>query len=189
MVNRNFIMIIVFGLVFAGLFIGGCIKPAAAGRCDQFVDSYEKDTCLEYMAVWYQDPYTCYEIREIEARERCLESAINPAEATKLQIEERNTQKEVVVKEEKEGQRIFETDVFEDSRVKECMLEQKLSKEGCMHKIAVENNDLILCSLIEIEEYRKPCISQVAINLKDVNACSLLDRNEDEELCKYYASG
>lgn len=174
-------------LAIAPLFLFGCIGSQYGGRCSQYDNSYEHDECVNYMAVWYQDPYTCYDVARLDLREQCLNDSINPEASRKLQVQKRNAQKQIVVQEEKEEQVLVESG--QSDEISTCMMNLKISKEACMQKIAIENLDMEMCSKITVDEYRKPCISNVAITKKDSGACSVLDSNDDRLLCKYYSGG
>jgi hypothetical protein len=177
------------GIVFiiASIILSGCIGSQYSGKCSQYDNSYEHDDCMNYMAVWYQDPYTCYGISRLELRGECLNNSINPEAAQKLKVEKKNEERKTVVEEQKEEQVLVEN-VDLDS-VSTCMLNLKISKEACMQKIAIETLDMSLCNKIGVDEYRKPCISNVAITKKDSSVCSQLDSSDDALLCKYYSGG
>lgn len=179
----------VFSLFFA-LFISGCLSSGYAQKCASVVGSVEKDQCIEYMAVWYQDPYTCYEIKDSLVKESCLERSLDEKEARMLQAQREYEKQsiEVVVEDKKIAQAIVEEQASGISpQVKQCMEEMGLSIDGCMHKVAIENMDIEMCEKIGSENYRRPCISNIAITSKDATICDKLVRADDKQLCRFYA--
>ena len=183
-------ILIAVSFVFAFLFLG-CIQSGYSQKCAAVAGPVEKDNCVEYMAVWYQDPYTCYEISDDTIKESCLERAVEPIEAKILQAQRSYEQQsiEVIVEEKKVEQNLIEQQDREISpEVESCMQTEGFSLDGCIHKVAIEKKDISMCETIGSENYRRPCISNIAISSKDDSICNQLVRADDKELCKFYAA-
>ena len=172
------------GFIFVGamLLLSGCISGEAAGRCAEFTDDLQKGECLKYMAVWYQDPYTCYGIEDKFMREECLGQAIDPKEAKRLQAKSRESGGSAIVIEEKREMVLEEGDA-----VSKCMGENAMGRDACVREIALAQGDLIMCDEIVAAELRRSCVSNIAISKKEMQECEKLLRNEDRQLCKYYS--
>ncbi|PIT83988.1 hypothetical protein COU37_05920 [Candidatus Micrarchaeota archaeon CG10_big_fil_rev_8_21_14_0_10_45_29] len=164
------------------LFLQGCVGSGAAGRCAEFSDSLQKGECLKYMAVWYQDPYTCYDIGDKFTREECLEQAIDPKEAKRLQTKSVEVEGPPIIIEEKQN-----TVLEEEDAVSKCMNEKVMGRDACVREIALAQGDLLMCDEIGAAELRRSCVSNIAISKKDMQKCEKLLRNDDVQLCKYYS--
>lgn len=183
-------LVIAIGFLFA-LVLSGCVQQSKASRCDDMVNVAQKDECVEYMAVWYQDPYLCYEVQDYKKRESCLNRAITPRESRILQAQREfeRSRIETVVEGTKVDTKIIDVAPQTDERVKQCMQEERLSIDACTHKIAIESSDILMCEKIGSDSYKRPCISNIAIVKKNQEDCNLLARADDRQLCVFYASG
>ncbi len=174
------------------ILVTGCIQTEYSKKCDHITQTDLKDECLEYVGVWYQDPYTCYAIEEPQIRERCITNAVDPTRAKSLQTQKRTettpTIQKVVEQTKIEQKQKNEAQYAIDDRVQKCMEEEELEMDVCLNKIAIAELDMQMCEKIEQDTYRRPCISNVAISSKDQNICQELTRMDDRQLCKFYAS-
>lgn len=176
-------------LVVFGALIFGCIQTKTAAKCSQYQDTAQKEQCINYMAVWYQDPYACYDIKDISLREKCLDAAVEPKEAQKLKsasMAPANTTVIDVAKENNQNQAVAEID---NAAVSKCVDEKKTGLDGCMQSVAIETKDMTLCAKIKSEEYRMPCITNVAVVLKNPQICSMFEDANEKGLCNYYSGG
>jgi len=187
-VNSRIVIALTF--VFA-LVVSGCLQSGYSSKCDRITQITDKDDCVEYMAVWYQDPYTCYDVRDSTKRESCLERSVTPKEARLLQAQKESEQRaiEVIVEEKKIETKIIAepTDSGLNAQVKRCMDEEGFSVDGCTHKVAIANSDITMCETISSENYRRPCISNIALASKNQDVCNKLVRADDKQLCMFYA--
>ncbi|MFA5107918.1 MAG: hypothetical protein WC492_00065 [Candidatus Micrarchaeia archaeon] len=178
-------------VVVAAVLFAGCTQTQAASKCTSFSDQFEKENCLNYMATWYQDPYACYDIKNMTLRESCLSDAVDPKKATKLKVQKNNEDRmvETIVVNDSATQTQTAQPSVETDEITICMNAEGMSKDGCIHKIAIEKLDLKMCDEILSESYRRPCITNIAIGLKKPDQCTLLKITSDQQLCNFYSGG
>ncbi|MFH0927770.1 MAG: hypothetical protein V1822_04280 [Candidatus Micrarchaeota archaeon] len=175
------------------LFLSGCLQSGYSSNCAQIADLAQKDQCVNYMAVWYQDPYTCYGIMNSTLKEKCFDKAVEPREAKLLQAQQdyQQPQIETVVEQKKVEQSIIANSgngAGLGPQVKSCMETEGFGADGCVNKVAIERGDISMCEQIGSDNYRRPCISNIALASKDKAVCNALTRSDDKQLCQFYAS-
>jgi len=179
-------------LILVLALVPGCIQTEQSKKCDHITQTDLKDECLQYVGVWYQDPYTCYLIQDMQKREACIQDAVEPTKAKMLQVQKQEQTtpsiQKVVEEVKTQAKQANENKYAIDKKVQQCMEEQKLEMDVCLNKIAIETQNIEMCEQIETDTYRRPCISNIAINIKDPQICSKLTRTDDMQLCKFYAS-
>ncbi len=188
------------GVVSLMLVFSGCLASSHADRCNG-VPSVNLDDCLRETAVYYQEPETCYSIGDTTAREACLRDAVNPDAAQRL-IESKQAVGRAILTSPRRTTTTNKTAVPRPSTtpsgpspgsnnalVADCMNTNKLmSQDACQQQVAINKQDLSLCTPITAPDTRTHCIFAIASSLKDPAACAVLS-GDDRQLCAYYAKG
>lgn len=179
------------------LLLSGCLQSSQPDRCTTFSNLVEKDACYNHFAVWYQDPYQCYSIQNIDLRASCLDDS-NNVEAQRRLIE---TQSNPGLQQVPSvtapptpipganGSAPTAAPGSAESKIADCMVVQKLGPEPCEREVAINTLNMTLCAQLVAGDLRASCISNVALTSKNPALCAALNRTADVQICKYYASG
>lgn len=174
-------------MLFAGMLAFGCIQSKSAGSCVQYADISQKEQCISYMAIWYQDSYACYDITDITLRESCLDKSIDPKEAVKLKSATTQKTSNATTSTQNPGNQTKVIQEIDNAQVSKCVSEKNLAVEECMKDVAIETKDMTMCAKITADEYKMPCITNVAVLLKNPEICNVLEDSQERGLCNYYS--
>ncbi len=176
-------------LAFAAfLFLSGCTGSTGYQTCASHTSQSERDFCFYQSAVLRQQPDSCYYITDLGGRETCLEDSNNPDAQARLQTElEGGTQLAYEATAASPASPPQPVPGRPEDPISKCMSIRKLSRDGCVRALAIENNDLESCATIAAGDYRASCISNIALNLKTKAQCSKLQRDSDRQICQYYS--
>ncbi|MDE1797853.1 MAG: hypothetical protein KGH63_00415 [Candidatus Micrarchaeota archaeon] len=189
--------------LFGLLLLFGCITPPEASRCSGFASASDHNGCLNYYAVWNQEPYLCYSISDSDLRGACLEAANDPVEQQKLQSAQANgipattpaaaTPTPSPVPSGGLGANATAPANYPpgsmDAQIAQCMAATASTHDACARQIAIGTLNMTLCGSIEAGDYRASCISNVALTAKKQSLCDVLNRTADKQICTYYSSG
>jgi len=169
-----------------GILFAGCVQTSAPQACAG-IEAGKAAACIYEQAVLEQNPFYCYAIADIPARQECMRSASDPIVKKQLENSKRRgvqvTQQGASVVAPQQPQQPA------PANQSSCDAMNGTKKDECLRAQSVKDADLLGCLKISDQAIRMACVSQVAQSTRDVESCVNLEDKELRDLCRLYAKG
>lgn len=176
---------LIFAFALLGIIFAGCVQTSAPQACAGFEQDKMAD-CIYEQAVLAQNPFYCYSIADIPARQTCMRSASDPIVKKQL---ENSKRRGVQVTQQGASVVVPQQPQQPEPVVSSCDSMNGTKKDECIRAQSVKDADLLGCIKISDQAIRMACVSQVAQSTRDVDSCVNLIDKELRDLCRLYAKG
>jgi len=179
------------------LLLFGCTQGGAPQACAGS-PSEKLANCVYVSAVLDQNPYSCYSLKDIVQREKCLRDA-SDSKIQKLVSEMTPADRAKIFSTSPDAptapsvpQAPSNVPAANESPAPE--IEQPIAPtngvpeaDAQAYAQAVATSDMVPCTTITHAPTRASCITQVAIRVKNPAMCSMFTLKADIDLCNLYA--
>ena len=178
---------LIFALALLGVLFAGCVQSSAPQACAG-ASQGTVAACTYEQAVLEQNPFYCYSLSDMAARQTCMRDATDPV--VKKQLENSKSRGAQIAQ---QPATVVEAPAAPSTPPAQpnasCDAMNGTARDECIRAQSVADADLLGCVRISGQSAKMACVSQIAQSTRDLASCANLQDSALRDLCRTYAKG